>query len=256
MSEENELAAAFASLGLDQTVELQHPTANRPLRTRIDGGIDGRSLRADPIPNYGSLPKRADGKSVSYPEIKRLSIKHEAIMDYILTNPTAKVGEIAMHFNVSRGWMSIVINSDVFRQKLAEKQGELFQHTVIPIREKMLGIASLGLDKVAEDLENAQDVEYTRKTTESLLDRLGYGTKPAAAPVGSNQNNTQINNYFSVDPAVLNKARENFGRVTTGEKDLGPIQSAPAEALPTSGDNRERKALPDASADPAAEEAK
>lgn len=217
---------------------------------KVDGGLDRRKFNMANRATRGTHPLGFDGKSVFAPTIKRLSMRHEAIIDYIVANPTARMADIAIYFKVSRSWLSIVVNSDAFKQKLAERQDLLFQHTVVPLQEKIAGLAHVGLDKLGDVLENTQDPALIKSTTEGLLDRLGYSAKAVNAALNASPSNTQINNYYSVDSNVLAQARENFGKTLTEEKAL---VSATTEALPTSGSSRERTFVPDTAANPPAE---
>lgn len=121
---------------------------------------------------------------------KQLSIRHMEIMDFLMSNPRVKLGDVAARFGVTQGWLSQIIHSDAFQAMLAEKQSIAFHETVLPIREKMKNVAHLALDKLAEQLPKEQEVSTLSSVASSILDRLGYGTKPAPGTV---INNTQVN---------------------------------------------------------------
>ena len=129
-------------------------------------------------------------------------------MDYMLANPGVSLGQIAAAFNYTQPWLSCIIHSDAFQALLREKQGTIFHHTVIPIREKMLGVASRALDRVADRLETENDLSTLARTAEGVLDRLGFGSKGGNTFIMNQTNNTQVNTLRS----ELDEARALLGR--------------------------------------------
>jgi len=125
--------------------------------------------------------------------IKRVSIKHEAIIDFLIANPTMRLRDVAAHFGVTQPWLSCIIHSDAFQTLLREKQGVVFHHTVLPIREKMMNIGHMALDKLAEQLPMETDTRTIANVAESVLDRLGFGTKGAVVNINNTVQNTQVN---------------------------------------------------------------
>lgn len=125
-------------------------------------------------------------------EIQKVSVKHEAIMDYLIANPQIRLQDVAMYFKMTQSWLSQVIHSDAFQAMLREKQNTQFHHTVLPIREKMHAIAHMALDKLAEQLPMETETKTTAQVMESVLDRLGYGTKTAPGVQINNTTNVQV----------------------------------------------------------------
>lgn len=149
-------------------------------------------------------------------QIQAVSIKHEAILDYLLIHPAEKLGEVARHFNVSQAWLSVIIHSDAFQVKLAEKNSECFSTTVLPLREQLMGVAQVGVEKLGECMENASvvsDKQFIADTTDSILKNLGYSPKSAAP---ANPGST-TNNIFVVDKGALAAARAKMRTVPSGD---------------------------------------
>lgn len=143
-------------------------------------------------------------------QVKRVSVRHDAIMDYMLANPTVPLGAVAVEFCVSQAWLSVIIHSDTFQQQLSEKKSELFGAAVVPVRQKLNGVASLALDKLADVLENASPVSdktFIANTADAILKSCGYAPKsgPGVA-VGEVVNNTQ--NIIVVNKESLADARK------------------------------------------------
>lgn len=140
------------------------------------------------------------------PEIQSLSHRHDAILTFVLANPTMPLWQVAQYFNVSQPWLSVVIHSDIFQKKLRERQDLVFNATLLPIAAKIEHLAHQALDKLTEKVEMGVVGEETlRKTADMALQSLGYGTR-GNSPAAANGNFTQVNNYI-VDREVLAQAR-------------------------------------------------
>ena len=143
--------------------------------------------------------------------IQRLSATHHAIADWLIANPGKNQMErCATRFGYTRAWLSTLIHTDAFQALLRSKQEDVFHEVVIPLKEKIAGVAHAGLDRLGEHLDKA-DFKETADVTKDMLAALGYG--PKAVPAGGvNQNNY----YFG--PDALEAARErNRSRFQSGD---------------------------------------
>lgn len=141
-------------------------------------------------------------------ELKSLSHTHVAIVDYMLANPQIALGDVAKHFGYTQPWLSQIIHSDAFQNMLKEKEGHVFHHTVLPIREKMTQVAHMALDKTLHLLPQETEVRTASEIAGDMLDRLGYGSKPVGP--GGVQVNIQQNNMVvpNTNAAEIAAARE------------------------------------------------
>lgn len=57
--------------------------------------------------------------------IRHLRYSHEDCIDRIISQPGIQQQELAMLYGVTDAWMSIVMNCDLFKAKLAERRAEL-----------------------------------------------------------------------------------------------------------------------------------
>jgi hypothetical protein len=115
---------------------------------------------------------------LAMPQIDKLKVKHEALMDYMLANPTCTYRDVSAAFGVTIPWISCIVNSDVFREKLREKQGDLFEAGVLaPLENKMAAVVDLTLERLAEKVQHSESLPELTNTADKLLGRLGYGTK-------------------------------------------------------------------------------
>lgn len=120
-------------------------------------------------------------------QLRRLSIRHEEILAWIIANPTRTLGECAAFFNVTQSWLSIVVNSDIFQAMRRKHMGVLMSDTVLDTRERIMGLTNLTLrkleDKVlADDLDGSELINLGDK----MLGRLGYGGSATQAPTTTN----------------------------------------------------------------------
>lgn len=160
-------------------------------------------------------------------EIKSVSVRHEAILQYLMVNPRVPLGIVAQHFGISQGWLSQVIHSDAFAERLRECRDVAFHETVLPLREKMLNVAHQALDQLQEVLPLEKEAQNLSKIAGDVLDRLGFSAKTPVVQFN------QQNNY-TVLRAEVEAARAHFG----GQATPPPLEVA------KNGDGRTMLALP------------
>jgi hypothetical protein len=140
-------------------------------------------------------------------QLGRLSITHDAIMDWLLANPgKGQMAKCALHFGFTRSWLSSIVWSDAFQAKLRDKKEALFSETVVPMRDQMNGVAQRALERLGEKVEVIDDPKILTDVADKMLHRLGYAPKVDHSP--GTQNNTQ-NNFYAVSPELLAAARAN-----------------------------------------------
>ena len=122
------------------------------------------------------------------PEIARVRYTHDAMIDEILMNPSISQNDLGKMFGFSATWISIVINSDAFQERLAERKGQLTDPKVMAsINERLDALAKRSLEKLIDRLDNpAAQI----KTLELVaIAKLGVGdknTRPAGPQVQNN----------------------------------------------------------------------
>lgn len=147
--------------------------------------------------NYGDLKRR-----------KPTRWWHEHIIDDMLAFPTSTVKERAKRLDYSEDYLSIIINSDMFKAMYAERRKAYSERLDGSIAQKTAQAADRALDIVLEQLESKRGAipfpalaEFTDRT----LERLGYGVKQSG---GANASvNVQIVQP-SVTPEQLADARK------------------------------------------------
>lgn len=143
-------------------------------------------------------------------QIKRVSIKHEAIMDFMIANPTVRAGDVAAHFGVTQAWLSTITHSDAFQDMLRAKQDCAFHTSVLPVKDKMMAIAHQALDRLEVLLPFETEATSVSKIAGDVLDRLGYGSKQVATQIINNTQNVQVNTLRN----ELQEAQQLLGQAT------------------------------------------
>ena len=172
------------------------------------------------------------------PEIKRLSIRHEAIMEWLIANPSAKLAECARSFGVSQPWLSCIIHSDAFKGRYQELIGENIDQRVMPLRNQLTGVAATAIQKLGTAVEASSDPDFLLATVDKTLHRLGYAPQSAQPAAAGTLNQTQIN-FYSASKEDLERARERRRALYAGadsDDGSGSGKDSPGEilALPAS----------------------
>lgn len=88
------------------------------------------------------------------PEIAKVRYTHDAMIDIIVENPWVSQDELAAHFGYSATWVSIVINSDAFKARLAERKEELIDPAIrASLEERFRAVVHRSLTVLQEKLE-------------------------------------------------------------------------------------------------------
>lgn len=109
------------------------------------------------------------------PEIQKIRYTHDAVIDEIIANPAISQGELAARFGYTQAWMSIIVNSDAFQERLAERKAQLIDPKLqATIEDRLDGLARRALDKLLDRLDNGTPI--SNKDLLSMA-TLGVGDK-------------------------------------------------------------------------------
>lgn len=130
------------------------------------------------------------------PEIDKVRYTHDAIIDEILVDPAISQGELSRRFGFSQGWMSIIINSDAFQARLAERKGTLVDPKITArVEERLEALANRALDRLLERVESSVPLKPLELVAMAKLGAGDRANRPAAQ--------AQTNNlYVFTAPAV------------------------------------------------------
>lgn len=138
------------------------------------------------------------------PAIDRMRPVHEQMLNWVLENPEKGLREMSAAFGYSMSWLSRVMNSDLFRAKLAERQEVLFIRIADDIPVKLRGLANVAIERLGEKLEGSEDPRFIRESFDSVMEYMGY-SPPRNGGGGSHMQ--QQNNFFVVQKEDLSRLR-------------------------------------------------
>jgi hypothetical protein len=141
------------------------------------------------------------------PAIDTMRPVHEQMLNWVLENPEKGLREMAAHFGYSMSWLSRVMNSDLFRAKLAERQEVLFARIADDIPAKLRGLANVAIERLGEKLEGSEDPRFIRESFDSVMEYMGYGQPRGNGAGAGGINPMQQNNFFVVQKEDLSRLR-------------------------------------------------
>ncbi len=148
--------------------------------------------------------------------IKKISWWHNAIIDWMIANPDAKLGECAQYFDVTAGWLSSIVNSDLFRAAFQERLEDHRAVLSTGIAEKIDGLTHLCLEEFEQRIQEERDRisnSELNNMTETVLKAAGYLNRSnGAITINPGDGPTQINNHVHI--TTLERAQEKYREST------------------------------------------
>lgn len=123
---------------------------------------------------------------------------YSAIADWMIRNPGGTMQDCADEIGRSYNAVTMIANTDMFREHLAKRKLEWQQTHDFSIVSKTTQIAEEGLDLILAHMKAKKTAIPFRDiaaVTGTALERLGYGTTPSAPAV-------QVNNYGATQQVV------------------------------------------------------
>lgn len=133
-------------------------------------------IAAGPAP--AALPARPG-------QITKIRYTHEDCIDRIIADPTISQGELARIYGYSEGWMSILVNTDAFKARLADRRAELIDPVVAAsLNEKYAALANRSVEVLLDKLNRPLDAIPDKLALEAaaLGARVTGLDRPAPAP--------------------------------------------------------------------------
>lgn len=115
-------------------------------------------------------------------QIKDISWWHESIIDWMLANPEKTLRQCAEHFEVTQSWLSVIKNSDCFRDLWETRRADYSSRVNEGLSSKLTRVAELSLDAQIDKLEAMgplMELDDLRKAGNDAIRALGYGAKPS-----------------------------------------------------------------------------
>ena len=157
--------------------------------------------------------KRTMAKSV---QLQSMKPKHDSIIDWLLVNPGAKtLNPLCAAMSISRSWLSIVMQSDCFKEEYTRRRQSHNSELSKQLIEKQLKVTLKALDKVDDmmDDEDEIDLRGALEIADRTAKHLGFHPRPGLAPLVEETTERVLR---TVDAGTLHEARETIKRVTHG----------------------------------------
>lgn len=149
-------------------------------------------------------------------QLKSLNHRHHAIMDWMLANPHRRLGECAQELGVTQAWLSTVINSDLFKARLALRREAIEDEQHRRLNARLLDIAEDGLEALHDHVRDGEiDPKTKQDITRMSLEAIGILGKRGAGTQVTINNNADPH---AADASSLMAARARMqGEVVDGE---------------------------------------
>ena len=154
-------------------------------------------------------------------QIQSMRPKHHAIIDRLIIDPTIKMSHLAAEIGVTPAWLSVVMNSDVFREEYIQRRMEHNSGLSSVIVQRQLEIALKALNKLdlvldSDDVEDRLVLDAAEKTTRML------GFSPSAGNAPNLHRNVETEERTrevirEVAPGVVERARETIRKYRSTE---------------------------------------
>lgn len=135
---------------------------------------------------------------------------YEAISDWMIANPGGKLGDCALALNKAQSTISMIVNSQLFKDYHAQRRQAFREQHDEAIVAKTTKVAELGLDLILERMTTKRDaipLGVVKDLTDSALSRLGYGTPKAGVPMPGGTTIINGGNVVQVSAQDLAEAR-------------------------------------------------
>lgn len=180
-------------------------------------------------------PQLRRGSAPSNLYVNRWRWWYSAISDAMLANPSASQQEIAKSLGKNANTVSMIVNTDLFRDYHAQRKQEFQGASDFMLSNKLTKVAEKGLDLLLDVMAKKGDqvpLSQLVAITDSTLKNLGYG---APAPAGVSVNVQQNNNPTVVVPVsagALSEARDALRLAEQRRRDTPPaLGHAPPQQI-------------------------
>jgi hypothetical protein len=111
--------------------------------------------------------------------IAKIKYSHDAMIDEIITNPGVSQNTLAALFGYTPGWVSQVMSSDAFANRLEQRKEELVDPQIrMTLNEKFKAMVNRSIDIVQNRLANDNvDIDTVMRAAELGVKALGLGVK-------------------------------------------------------------------------------
>jgi len=156
-------------------------------------------------------------------QVQKVTWSKEVMIDYMLANPGVTQNDLARVFDRTPTWISIIMNSDVFRAAFEERRKEMADPIIIAtLKDKINTAAHLSMETIIERLSqpalkptDAFVLEAAKLATTAMgfgARNAGDNDKPAVQFIvnlpGKMQTNEWANRYSPDVPMIQEVPRD------------------------------------------------
>jgi len=168
----------------------------------------------------------------------RLQYSHEALIDAIIANPTATNAQLGQLFGRTAQWVSIVKNSDLFREKLYERRAQISDPLLEASLDERFNILA---KRSLEVLINKMARPEAEISDELALEAVKLGAK--AKSIGGFGNRIQVETH-APDVDRIERLAERLSALNGGTKPQGVSDVPFVEQVAAAGGSVRSDALP------------
>ena len=175
-------------------------------------------------------------------QIKSVGWWHERFADWLIANPHLKLKDAAREFDCTVPWLSVVKNSDAFKEVFAQRSRSVTDGVVngtvshiAGVREKTETMTEIALDALNEKLERECAADMVPRTelveiVDKGMARLGYGANKQSLPPPVS---IIANKVAIVSREALSSARSKILRVAEPNQTELDVKALGHELVPT-----------------------
>jgi hypothetical protein len=164
------------------------------ITNRMDTSAAARAAIENASPSR-QLPSSRGEKAPSMVGVQKVSYTHDAMIDYIIANPSVTQRAIARHFGYTEAWVSQVFSSDSFKKKLADRKAELVDPIILDtLNAGFEAVCRQSLDVIQENLNTTRDPKLALAALKVSATAMGFGARNPEQPAVNNWFATMIQN--------------------------------------------------------------
>lgn len=141
-------------------------------------------------------------------EPRKMTWWYESIIDWMILNPEQSLKDCAYAFEVTPTWIYTLVNSDIFKERLAERREAHSNAISLGVVEKANALADMALDAAIEKFHEVSSDETMKLSTAlNTADKAFELAGLKAKNLPGNPTFVQ-NNIIATEAATLAEARE------------------------------------------------
>lgn len=152
-------------------------------------------------------------------QIHKITHRHEAIIDWLLSNPHVKNLEVlCAEMEISRSHLSIIMNSGLFKKRFEDRRQEFNNSLNGKIQDKLIAVGDKAMDKLDALLDDPDcDPRLVADIADKTLQKLGYGASKGSGPMLKiHQREVETR---TIDQGTLVEARRTIETIMEGPRE-------------------------------------